>query len=190
MHSLSKLIVTRLISISNTNYSSDDIDVFIYGVECTLNEVLTDSIIILWGIYTHTVMEILVWLTVFTLFRHQTGGLHSKSNLRCFLYTITLGILVSFFCKINFPMILEYLLYAFSLAIVLLLAPRETSKITLSHRETKNKKIFSSLIVIITFMISLLCPHDIKIALNYSIFVNCILLLLDFFLKERMHLLS
>ena len=190
MHSLSKLIVTRLISISSTNYSSDDIDVFIYGVECTLNEVLTDSIIILWGIYTHTVIELLVWLTVFTLFRHQTGGLHSKSNIRCFLYTITLGISVAFFSKMNISFCEELLIYAFSITIVLLLAPRKNSKIALTNYETKQKKFFSTIIVIITFMISLFCPHNIKTSLDYSIFVNCILLILDYLLKDIMHLLN
>lgn len=190
MHILSKLIVKWLITFSETDYPYEDIEIFIYGVECTLNEVITDSIIILWSIYAHTFLETIIWLILFSVFRHQTGGLHSKSNLRCFLYTISLGIIVSYYCQLHIPFPEELLIYIFSITIVLLLAPRETSKIVLSNIETKRKKIFSALIVIITFLISIFCPQNLKMTLNYSIFANCILLLVDFLVKDKMHLLN
>ena len=63
---LSKKIAYFLVSASNTEPESDQIEVYIYGLECFLNTVFTILILFVWGLLTNTLLETSCWIAAFS----------------------------------------------------------------------------------------------------------------------------
>ena len=82
---LTNIIVNHLFSMTNRTYSDEDIDVYKYGIECLLNNIFSDVIIIIWRLLTGTVIENLCWLVVFCTYRNHAGGAHGITNERCII---------------------------------------------------------------------------------------------------------
>lgn len=68
-----------------------DADVLAYGAECFINLLISDGLLILIGLLTNHVAELLVWSVSFLLMRVNLGGLHAPSHLWCILSGTVVG---------------------------------------------------------------------------------------------------
>lgn len=176
---LTNIIVNHLFSMTNRTYSDEDIDVYKYGIECLLNNIFSDVIIIIWSLLTGTVIENLCWLVVFCIYRNYAGGAHASTNERCILSTSILGI--SNFVAIKYQDIWTKYLGCIVLFIVLtciFLAPIESTKKVLSKKERCMYKLISIAILCISLIMSKILGGKIATTIIYSLLTASLLMII------------
>ncbi len=177
MESLAKIITANLISWTHKSYPEEDIEVFNYGMECFLNSVATDIILLFWGMLTHTVIETICWLFTFCVYRHYAGGAHAKTNGQCIVLSSLLG--MSNFIAIHFSkyvIIYQVPIFIFLITMCILFAPTKSTKIFLSRKERLYKKFISLSIISICIIICQYTPITLTSSIIYSLFIANILL--------------
>lgn len=185
INTLSTKIVLILAAHSHLSPAPDEIEVYIYGMECFLNTAITILILFIWGILTNTLLETCSWIIAFSILRHHVGGLHAPTQFACITSSCLLGI--SNYLVINlfsYQKFLICILYTIFFAICILFAPGDTSKYKLTQKILKKEKAYSVAIVLIEFVISLFLRNKISVSITYSVIYVCILLLLK---KRRAH---
>lgn len=90
IHSLSVDIADQLI---RSGLPADKKEVYVYGLECSLNLIISDSILLAYAFYMGQIPELLLWLICFSLLRTHVGGYHAPSHFLCILGGIFTGIL-------------------------------------------------------------------------------------------------
>lgn len=98
---------------------TEDIEVFSYGMElATLKLIHTISIFLI-GLFCNRLVETILFLILFSLFRANINGYHSKSKLICLLLSMVMAIglmlVTAYFSNSNF-------LYIYIFLIIILLA--------------------------------------------------------------------
>lgn len=182
---LSKKIAYYLVSASNTEPESDQIDVYIYGLECFLNTGFTILILVIWGLLTNTLLESCCWIAAFSILRHHSGGLHAPTHFSCILSSCLLGISNWLIIKnITYNLTILVIGYLFCIIVCILYAPTDSSKYELTRSMRKKEKIFSLSILIIGFIASLIFKNEISISILYSNICVCILLLIRIFIRK------
>ncbi|MPM25615.1 Accessory gene regulator protein B [bioreactor metagenome] len=68
----------------------EDAEVLAYGAECLITLLISDGLLLLVGVATGRVAELVVWSLSFTLLRLNLGGLHAVSHFWC----ITIGTVI------------------------------------------------------------------------------------------------
>lgn len=86
-------IANKLAELSGEDVSADQLEIYIYGLECFLNTFITIVLLFVWGVLTHTLGYTLIWVITFSLLRHYTGGAHAPTQLTCILGSFFLGCL-------------------------------------------------------------------------------------------------
>lgn len=89
---LSKISTQIAIFISQNGGTKQKINIYKYGIECLLNEFISDLLLIILGILFNQLIEILIWNLSFTFIRIHIGGFHASSNRNCIL----IGIVISY----------------------------------------------------------------------------------------------
>ena len=144
---LSKKITYFIISTSNTSPDSDQIKVYIYGLECFLNTGFTICILFIWGLFTNTIPETICWIVAFSVLRHHVGGLHAHTQLSCILSSCLMGIsnwmVIAY---IPYQSTIALLICAICIVTFMLYAPLDTPKYKLTHSMAKKEKLYSCLL--------------------------------------------
>ncbi len=78
--------------------------IYAYGIECILNELISDFLLLLCAIIMHQVVPMLIWCVSFTLIRIHLGGYHAVTHRRCIIYGTVIGI-----CSVNINFIWKLL---------------------------------------------------------------------------------
>lgn len=87
---------------------SDDREVFIYGANAILNEVIMDIMLMVFAFAIGKPLEMLLWIISFMALRAHIGGCHVKSAILCFL--LSLAISIGFVLVINYAVVFPFLL--------------------------------------------------------------------------------
>ena len=180
MESLAKIITNSFISWTRKSYSEEDIEVFTYGIECFLNSAITDIILLLWGVITHTIIETVCWLFIFCTYRHYAGGAHAKTNEQCIILSSLIGMsnfIVIHFSKYVIACQIPIIILIFIICI--LFAPTKSTKIMLSHKEKLYKKFISVSIIFLCIIICQFVPIMMATTILYSLFIANILILVS-----------
>ncbi len=89
MHqNLYKKIIAYLMQSSN---NSSDAQMYLYGMECLIHEIMADSLLLFTACITHTYIELLLWNLSFIAIRCLLGGYHCASPLSCLIVSTILG---------------------------------------------------------------------------------------------------
>lgn len=72
----------------------DEHEVYVYGAECMLNELVSNVVLIIIALALNKLPEMVVWSIIFTPLRVKLGGFHASSHFKCILYST----LICFFC--------------------------------------------------------------------------------------------
>ncbi len=66
-------IANKLAELSGEDVSADQLEIYIYGLECFLNTFITIVLLFVWGVLSHTLGYTLIWVITFfivtTLYR-------------------------------------------------------------------------------------------------------------------------
>lgn len=111
--------------------------IYTYSIECLLNLLICDTILLMFAFCTGHLWEMLFWLLSFTFLRNNIGGFHANSHLSCISLSIVIGIAsiyINKFCW-HFPLI-TYGLLCICLYTILKLKP-----VTHSNHPTSEVKI-------------------------------------------------
>ena len=129
-----------------------------YGAECFLNECFSMALLVLVGILSHHVWELVLWSVSFCLLRVNLGGLHASSHGWC----ITSGTVIGASSLIISPVLLQHPVFAGILTVLLgvtscVIAPvphKNKQHVQAKRREIKQKVI---LVVILECMAIVIC---------------------------------
>ena len=80
IHTFSVDIADKLI---RSGLPADKKEVYVYGLECSLNLIISDSILLTYAFYMGQIPELLLWLICFSLLRTHVGGYHAPSHFLC-----------------------------------------------------------------------------------------------------------
>lgn len=118
--------------------------VYIYGMECFLNELVSNAVLLVCAGLLHRVWEMLIWISAFTILRVNAGGAHASSHFKC----IVLSTLTGCISVIIYPVFLGRPLLTFgctaaALLIVWLYAPVVHKNHPVSEKRRKSARIWA-----------------------------------------------
>lgn len=165
----SKQIINSIVSQTKRDIEFEQLEVYIYGLECFINTAVPVIILTAFSIFTSSVFETWLWIILFSVLRKYTGGYHAPSQLTCMTSTIGLGIintLLIHHCTFHWTYCsLCYVLFAL---LIIFLCPLESQKIELTSLQKKQYKYYALEIITMIFLLSLYLPDTYAITLMYS----------------------
>lgn len=150
-----------------------------YGLEGIYSLIIKTTIVIIISILTKTIYQTLLFLLFYAGIRTFSFGIHAKSNLACWISTITIYNIIPLLIKnIFIPNRISYLILGLSFLSMLLWAPADTPKRPLIRKKERIKcKIISCLVVIIYTIIFYFSKNNlINFTLTYALLVQSILI--------------
>lgn len=155
--------------------------VFVYGLECVLNELTSDVILLILALFLGRVWEMAVWIVVFNLFRLNVGGYHAKTSELCILQSTVLGIL----CVCLYPLIHGNQLVIVGISVlcmglIFLIAPvvNKNKRSVTEERCRQSKRlarIFSVIAVCLCVLLTFLGWTEVAAMISVSVLSVCFL---------------
>lgn len=160
----------------------EDAEIYIYGINQILVSVLNVSSALIIGWIFGVLFEIAVYMAAYIPLRSFAGGYHSKTPLRCYIFSVMLLIIVSvgmrYVCITDW---VYYVVLAVAALVVLALSPVEDRNKPLDEMEHKVYKRRTAIITIIELVIALLLKllisNNLFIAMVYSFTVLSLMLI-------------
>lgn len=175
----SKKIVNWLLDRSGTLHDEEDIEVYVYGLECFFNTAIPLLILTVWGVLTHTTSETLCWIMFFSILRHHAGGLHASTQFTCILSSVVLGMSNYIILQYQNIEASDMLIISICCIIVCIFyAPVDSGKLQISLSEARKQKIISIVIIMLGTLVSVSFQNSISISIMYSFFCTCTLILI------------
>jgi len=141
---LSTSIAYKLMKMADEKITYDQLEIYIYGLECFFNTSITILLLTIWGFFSHNLSYTLVWLMVFSLLRHLIGGFHAPTQFTCILGSFILGFMNKWAIIYINQTLFGYILL---LCACILFAPTLNNKILLSPKQKYKYKALSLIIV-------------------------------------------
>ncbi len=76
-------------------YTKDQMDLIQYGLRVSMNTLQIILCLLIAGILTHKLLEMIIFMIIFATLRQTTGGFHMATLTRCTIVTTSLGILTT-----------------------------------------------------------------------------------------------
>lgn len=179
LNSFSKYIVKLLSSIGNMSIDDETYEVYVYGIECILNNGLIILILGIVSYLTDSIIYTFIWLCSFVILRHNAGGYHASTHMGCVASSSVIGIsniyIVKVFCPLAKYAILAFI---FSFVVSLFLAPIQTTKQILSKKQRILYKIKALAIIVIGYSVSIITPPPITVSIAYAFLICSILMII------------
>lgn len=156
-------VVEGIVSILHRNsiVKDEDIDVVRYGIEIVLLKILFFLTILLIGIITNNVVNILIFMLFYKPLRTYAGGYHAKTRIGCYIISVLMLFLMLISVKLvsMFDSLTNavYVIAVISGVIIWILAPVETSNKPLDTAEKNRYKLISRIILLVEFLVGGLC---------------------------------
>lgn len=148
-----------------------------YGLEGIYSLFFKLSIAIIISLIINTFKETMLFLFFYSFIRTCSFGMHAKSNMSCWIMTITIYNFIPFIIKhYTFPNFIGYIILGIGLISILLWAPADTPKKPLIRKKQRlTCKIISTIIIILYGIIFTNSTNNlINNALIYAIIVQSI----------------
>lgn len=150
-----------------------------YGLEGLYSLILKLLVVIIIAIITHNIKETLLFLLFYSGIRTFSFGLHAKSNLACWITTITIYNIIPLIIRsYTFSNYISYTVLGISFISMILWAPADTPNRPLIRKQQRNKcKILSTIVVILYTLIYI--NNTIQIinnALIYALLIQSIII--------------
>ncbi len=84
--------------------SANDKEIIVYGIECTLNEIISNIIVFAIAFIMGKPLEMLIWQLFWLPLRVNIGGHHANSHIVCLIYSTLLAV----GCVLLLPFIQDY----------------------------------------------------------------------------------
>ncbi|MCR5754922.1 MAG: accessory gene regulator B family protein [Acetatifactor sp.] len=175
---LSTKFVNYLIVLSGMDVHDEDMEVYIYGLECFFNTFVTFILLSLWGCITHTLLLTWLWVVAFSFLRKFIGGAHAPTQISCIISSVILGCMNQWAILNVNQSIGSYIL---CICLCVILAPHHNSKLSLSQKQRWKYKLASIIIICIgMYSYAVLGSSNITSTIHYAYLCGCTLLLVAF----------
>ena len=182
----SKQIINSIVSQTKRDIEFEQLEVYIYGLECFINTAVPVIILTAFSIFTSSVFETWLWIMLFSVLQKYTGGYHAPSQLTCMTSTIGLGIINTLLIRhCSFHWTYCSLCYVLFALLIIFLCPLESHKIELTLLQKKQHKCYALGIVTMISLLSLYLPDKYSITLMYSS-ASCLLLVIAEILHRKL----
>lgn len=160
--------------------SIKDIEVYSYGFEILISEIIGWSIIAILMIILHKYYETLVFFVTYTLIRIHAGGYHANSHLKCFiLFSISYVtiMLVGELMPVDIHSMCVIGIAIINVIIIYMLAPIEHRNNVHSDKVVERKRKYSLIYAVVLSITSIiLCMMKL---LNVGLYIALTLLFAD-----------
>lgn len=135
-HNSSAKLTDKLISLNTI--SSEDREIYEFGIQHIFIALLNISTVILIGFLTNSVKEALVFISAFIPLRIFAGGFHFSTPFRCYIFSSCFVAAVLLAMRyFSISLLIYCLLYCISSIIILVFAPVEDKNKPLDQLEKK-----------------------------------------------------
>lgn len=150
-----------------------------YGLEGLYSLIIKTTTVIILSALLNTLKETCLIILFYAGIRTFSFGIHAKSNIACWITTITLYNIIPLFIKnLTIPQSFGYIALIISFISMLLWSPADTPKRPLIRKKHRLKCKLLSLMVVTLYTI-LFCFNNIEIINNsiiYALLMQCILI--------------
>lgn len=162
--------------------SSDENELYVFGINQCLNMLLNILTALFIGILFGEVPQILLFMLAYIPLRSYAGGWHSRTPFRCYIFSVTMLIVVSIGMKcLYMAEWIYYVVLAASTLVILILAPIENKNKPLDETERKVYKkraiLIATVELIIALLLKLLISDNLFVATVYSFFALSLMLI-------------
>lgn len=99
-------------------------EIYEYALNCLLNEVGVDIILLITAIFLGMFKEMSIWICVFNSLRMNIGGYHAKTQKRCVLFSVALGLFsVMIGRNLQLHMVIVFIIVFFLSILIFRIAP-------------------------------------------------------------------
>ena len=182
MEVLTKRLINNLIN--NNIIKKEDEEIYSYGFKQMIFIFLNLITIIFIGVLLNKLFESILFMTMYIPIRVYAGGYHSRTKLRCYIFSILMLISVLYILKLGLlkSYLLIVILAIISSSIILYLAPVEDENKPLDEIEIKvyTKRTMRNLIIILIALCITLIFNKINLSacICISLLCNTIMLIL------------
>lgn len=141
---------------------TDNYELYEYAIYIILSSAFHMATVIVLGLVFNLLTESLVFYLSFIVIRKFAGGYHTKTPVRCYLFSFASNIiilcLVKWLSSINTLFIFIFIIFELlCVVLILLISPLDTENNPLTGQEKKMYRMLTSIITILIFIISSLC---------------------------------
>ncbi len=135
-NSIAVRIADKLIEYNTIN--SDDRDIYEFGINQIFTTFLNLITVLIIGTLMHSIKESVFFFAAFIPLRIFAGGIHSKTPLRCYIYSSIIVVAVLLAMRyLSIPFLIYCLLYGMAGIIILAFSPVEDKNKPLDSLEKK-----------------------------------------------------
>lgn len=172
-----KLFQSGLYRLAEKHFPNEDPEIMEYGFYVLISKIIFIASIIIVGIIFGELVPILLFTLFYTPLRSFAGGIHAKTPLRCLIFSLAMLVLIASVNKFVFiPRYIAYIFLVFTIIIVLLLSPVETTNKPLNEIEKKVYRRKSNIITLIEVFIGIIFElFSYETVLNNVMLVLCVI---------------
>ena len=187
IYHLSKRTIKYIAAHSNQDIDQDQLDVYIYGLECFINTAVPVVLLTIFSILHDSLFETWLWIFTFTLLRKYTGGYHAPTQFTCMAFSTCLGIGNTLAIQhLTFHWSSVAIFYFVCMGVAAILCPMKSSKKELNNTQRTHYKCYVLGLMIFFFLISMLLPSSFSITLAYSVVCCILLVVIELLCRENL----
>ena len=158
---------------------------YIYGLESAIPKIFLYTFILITALLTNSLLISAVFIFCYISLRQYTGGYHCKTAEMCLLlsFLIYLFVLLIYRFQWGFTNVFIMILSLFSVVVILLMSPIESSNKPLESMEKKKYRIlsivFSLLFLMVAFVFYILEFRGLQYVVSCSLVADAILMLIS-----------
>lgn len=187
IYQLSTRTIEYIAAHSNQAIDQDQLDVYIYGLECFVNTAVPVVSLTIFSILHDSFLETWLWIFAFTLLRKYTGGYHAPTQFTCMAFSTCLGIGNTLAIQhLTFHWVPAAIFYFLCIGSAAILCPIKSSKKEVSNTQRMHYKYYILGIMVFFFFISLFLPTSFSITLAYSVVCCMLLVVIELLRREKL----
>lgn len=157
--------------------SSSDERIVSYSLEALYSLITKMLVVVIIAFFIGTLKETLWIILFYSILRTFSFGIHASSNLKCWISTLTMYIVIPLLIKyLYFPINYYYLIFILSSIIIIVFSPADTPKRPLIKEDKRfRNKAFVSITLCVFLSISFMISNELILnSLLFAIIVQAV----------------
>lgn len=180
---INKISKRILAMISNENQTEYDKEILLFGITRIVEDIPKTIGIILIGFLLGIIEEIIVVTVILMVYKTFLGGVHAKTNMGCFLYSVLFYLITIYSSKYilftNSNQIgIYFLIYIFAVYAIIVYAPADVPEIPkINEKLRKSSKIKSLISLNLIYLVSFIIINNVnlRVLIIYTVFFTSVM---------------
>lgn len=180
---INKISKRILAIISNDHHTEQDKEILLFGITRIVEDIPKTIGIILIGLLLGIIQEIIVVTIILILYKTFLGGVHAKTNMGCFLYSVLFYLITIYSSKYilftnNNQIGIYILIYIFAVYTIIVYAPADVPEIPKINEDLrKSLKIKSVVALNLIYLVSFIIINNsnLRVLILYTVFFTSIM---------------